>query len=531
MTELNQFTLTERRRADAQSALDDAKTQAERNRMGQFATPFPLALEMLAHAHKLVPCGRKIRFLDPAFGTGAFYSALLQAFPASRIEGATGFEIDPHYGGPAKELWANTGLDIRLSDFTREVPHRPGYNLIICNPPYVRHHHIVNGEKTRIQVAARTACGVNLGGLSGLYCYFIGLSHAWMAEDGLAGWLIPSEFMDVNYGKEIKNYLLSKVRLLHIHRFDPLEVQFGDALVSSAIVWFRKERPPVDYDVEFSFGGTLSAPKVVRMVSARSLRSERKWTRFPVFKVRDKEDVPRLLDFFLIQRGLATGDNDFFILTPQRIAEYGLPQDFFRPILPSPRNLRVNEVPADEFGNPLIENPLFLLDCRLPEGSVRSDFPNLWKYFQKGKEKGVANRYLCKHRSPWYIQENRPAAPFFCTYLGRGNVRNGRPFRFILNQSRATATNVYLALYPKGHLGRALSEHPDLVRRVWEILNDISPNALLAEGRVYGGGLLKLEPRELANVPVRSLASLISELTESGNDYLPYRQRKIIAEV
>lgn len=60
-----------------------------------------------------------------------------------------------------------------------------------------------------------------------------------MSEDGIAGWLIPSEFMDVNYGKALKAYLLREVTLLHIHRFEPNNVQFDDALVSSAVVWFK----------------------------------------------------------------------------------------------------------------------------------------------------------------------------------------------------------------------------------------------------------------------------------------------------
>lgn len=38
---------------------------------------------------------------------------------------------------------------------------------------------------------------------------------------------------------------------------------------------------------------------------------------------------------------------------------------------------------------------------------------------------------------------------------------------------------------------------------MWEILNRITPHQLLSEGRVYGGGLHKVEPKELAQIPAR----------------------------
>lgn len=476
--------------------------------MGQFATPAPLAQEILGYAKKLMPRGQKARFLDPALGSGAFYSAFVRTFPKSRVAGALGFEVDPHYGTPAIQLWTDTGLEIRMEDFTKSVPADAAFNLMICNPPYVRHHHIMNGEKARIQEASAKACGVQFSGLAGLYCHFLGLSHAWLADGGLAGWLIPSEFMDVNYGEAVKSYLLDRVRLLHIHRFDPHDVQFGDALVSSAVVWFRKENPPKDYDVEFSFGGTLSRPLVSRHISTSVLRAEKKWTRFPREEIRTKDNGPKLSDFFSIRRGLATGDNDFFILSSAEIISRGLPMQFFRPILPSPRYLSASEILSDENGNPLLDEPLFLLDCRLPENVVKREFKSLWDYFQEGKKRGVADRYLCQHRSPWYSQENRPAAPFVCTYLGRSNKKSGKPFRFILNRSRATVTNVYLALYPKEPLAMTVETCPKTKQHVWEVLNNICPQTMLAEGRVYGGGLHKLEPKELANVPVPELAEI-----------------------
>lgn len=433
----------------------------------------------------------------------------MKTFPASRIAAAHGFEIDPHYGKPAAALWAKTNLKLELADFTRQNPPARRFNLLICNPPYVRHHHLANGEKTTLQLRTLHACGTKIGGLAGLYCHFLGLSHAWLEKDAISGWLIPSEFMDVNYGQAVKRYLLERVTLLHIHRFDPNDVQFADALVSSAIVWFRNAPPSKDHSVRFTFGGSLQAPSLSKIIPARALAHERKWTRFPSAGVRQKSDLPTLADFFKIKRGLATGNNSYFILSAEEIAERKLPKECFRPILPSPRYVTTDEINADAKGEPLIQRRLFLLDPEYNEQEIRKRFPSLWAYLEEGKAQKLHERYLCQHRSRWYAQEDRPPAPIVCTYLGRGDTKTGRPFRFILNHSKATVANVYLAMYPTQVLSRAFDRDPTLIRRVWEILNRITPATLLGEGRVYGGGLHKLEPKELGNVSVSEIAELL----------------------
>src|ERR1700722_6567220 len=218
----------ERRRLVLQQARDRLRSPQQRNRLGQFATPGALASETLQYAHRLVGSG-PVRFLDPAIGTGSFYAALLQEWPLAEVAAATGFEIDSHYGEPCRMLWQGTPLRLRLEDFTAAAAPVRGaarYNLLICNPPYVRHHHLQSTVKARLQRQSLIATGVRLSGLAGLYAHFITVAHPWMSEDAIAGWLIPSEFMDVNYGRELKHYLLHTVTLLRIHRFDPTEVQF-----------------------------------------------------------------------------------------------------------------------------------------------------------------------------------------------------------------------------------------------------------------------------------------------------------------
>lgn len=542
-------------RLKVQGILDNKKTQEERNRLGQFATPTKLALEMLEYTRILLPFNSEIRFLDPAIGTGSFYSALLRTFSISQITAAMGYEIDPLYGLASLDLWNEQQIKLYIADFTRAVSpnindQKP--NLLLCNPPYVRHHHLQKAEKQRLQKLGEQETGIKLSEQASLYGHFLLASHNWLAENGLAGWLIPGEFMSVNYGRQIREYLLTKVTLLHIHCFTPNDVQFEDALVSSAIVWFRKAAPSDNHVVKLTYGGTLLKPETSRNISINHLsskakwsglfldrdnkkaqvdtNSKKKWEESVLVKERESTIIEKskiqllLSDFFEVKRGIATGANKYFILNQKQIAEYQIPEEFLTPVLPNPRNLKSNIVEADNYGNPILDQKSYLLTCSLPEEDIENKHPSLWKYLRMGSEMGVNNGYLCRSRKLWYLQEKRPECTFLCAYMGRQDSKKSTPFRFILNFSNATATNAYHILYPKPMLKKVLENNPNVARLIWQAFEAISSETLTEEGRVYGGGMHKMEPSELANVPAENVFQLIQKyLTLTQINYLQKR--------
>ena len=494
----------EARRQVEQSRLDALKDAKERNRLGQFATPPNLSLEIARYAWSQWGRRGPVRFLDPAIGSGSFYGALLRVFSRDAIQSAQGIELDPAFVRAAATLWGGMGLQVTEADFTVLTP-QARFNLILTNPPYVRHHHLSTGNKERLQTLTRRVVGFRPSGLSGLYCYFLFLTHAWMTDDALAVWLIPSEFMDVNYGSAVKRYLTERVTLLRIHRFDPNTVQFDDALVTSAIVAFRNT-PPCPSDVAaFTFGGNWSLPAVSEVVPIVELRRIRKWTLLPHARVLTGEPTIRLGDLFTIKRGLASGANSFFIMPRQQAMQHGIPQEALKPILPSPRYLRTNVVESEADGWPMLSEPPGLIDCSIPEEKLRLKYPAFWAYLESGRARGINRGYLTSRRTPWYSQEQRPAAPFLCTYMGRQRDK-AKPFRFIWNKSQATAANVYLLLYPRPILARALAKGTHVAEAVFKALNQLSIHELISNGRVYGGGLHKLEPSELANLSAVSVA-------------------------
>ncbi len=492
-------------RISEQVRLDQLKTAKERNKWGQFATPPILSFDIAHYAWKLLKRREGLfSFFDPALGTGSFYSAFLQVFPHDRIEAATGIELDKPFAEAAKTIWRKEGLKVIQGDFTQQQPATP-HNVTLTNPPYVRHHHLLAEEKIRLGELAQAVTGLKLSGLSGLYCYFLLIAHEWLADNGLAVWLIPSEFMDVNYGKVVKRYLTECVTLIQIHRFSPSDVQFDDALVSSAIVVFEKRKAKPDDTAVFSFGGTLSAPAKTENVTLDQLRATPKWTALPQQGNGNghKAATVTLGDLFSVRRGLATGNNDFFIVLRDKLKALGIPACFVRPILPSPRYMPLEVVDTEADGWPVIDPQLALIDCELSEDEINRKYPRLAEYLEAGKQQGIHEGYLTSHRSPWYMQEKREPAPFVCTYMGRNRER---PFRFIWNRSKATVANVYLALYPKPSIADKVTEK---AREVLEALRAIHPDHFFSQGRVYGGGLYKMEPAELMRLPADSLAKIL----------------------
>lgn len=490
----------EEHRFAIQKRLDSEKSQEERNKLGQFSTPYGLACEIMRYAKEMGADAS--RFLEPAIGTGVFYSALQSEFSGLKHT-ATGYEIDEHYYNPTCELWQGFPITLRHEDFLNASVDSEKYSLLVANPPYSRHHHIDGNLKKDLQGKVRQETGIQISGLAGLYCYFMLLSTKWLEEGGISIWLIPSEFMDVNYGEAIKKYLLQNVTLIHIHRFCPEDVQFDDAIVTSSIVIFKNEKPKANHQILLSEGGTICHPKRYFNKLSQEIKEGTKWSNLFTEEITFNNEVV-LGDFFKVSRGLATGDNSFFIIDKKTIEEYSIPQEFLVPVLPAPRKMKADLVEECQFE----DHNLFIFSCAWAEDILREIHPGVWRYLQVGRANNVHEGYICSHRPLWYSCERREPAPFLMTYMGRGNS-DSELFRFILNRSTAIATNGYLMLYPKPEYANALKDK-NIQVAVWEILKNAPKESLTHNGRVYGGGLHKMEPKELMSVPMPQLKHVLA---------------------
>lgn len=500
-------------RADAQLLADENKSAEERNRLGQFSTPFTVACHMVIGALEALSKDVPISFLEPALGSGVFFSALLRHAPKKRIAEAVGCEIDAAYGNIAKALWSTSGLSVLECDFIAFVADHRNYkrfSLLCTNPPYVRHQHLQFEQKINLQNLVMQRLGLHVSGLAGLYVYFVLLADSVLTDDAVATWLLPAEFLYVNYGRVLRDYLTSRVTLISLHHFNPDDVQFDDALVSSCIITYRKTRPTLSSSCVVSYGD-YKEPQERRVMKAVDLHEMNKWTASHFEKDNSFKDVLRIKDLFSVRRGIATGANDFFIIDEGTIKKYQIPNIFLKPILPSPRYLRETVVRTGIDGLPIIDGARYLLDCRLPPAEVERQYPGVWNYFKAGIEKGVNNGYICAQKDVWYYQERRTPAPFLASYMGRATGVRLSPIRFFVNFSEAIVTNVFLNLYPVPDLAACLVSDHDKMMELGDALNAIPAECIFHAGRAYGGGLHKIEPKELLEVEFLSPPSWVDQ--------------------
>lgn len=459
--------------------------------LGQYFTPFSLATDIVS-ATKHLYCQNNIDVLEPAFGQGVFLSALQSE--NVHYNDFLGIEIDTELKNNASNMRLLNG------DFTELNPDKQ-YDLLITNPPYTRHHLLEKTHKESMSFNINSDLGIKINGLSGLHCYFILLADKWLKENGIAVWLLPTEFLDINYGKQIKDYLLNKVQLLKVHIYDTNSSSlFNNATVSSCVIVYKKTKPNINQEIAFTFGANMKSPEKQIMYSHNTLVSTSKWLKLldtaPTGSERNS-DYHCVSDYFSIKRGIATGCNKYFILSKEEIAKKNLPLCCFTPIIENARNITSPIIESDENGLPINQN-LFVLDTDLSIKEIERLYPSLYEYLLYGLNLGVQNGYLVGKRKIWYKQETRTPAPFYCSYIARN--RNGSSFRFIWNKSNSIVTNNFLMLYPKQQLVDAINQHLITIEYIFEKLALIESQSLSKQSRSYATGLYKLEPSELCRV-------------------------------
>ncbi len=491
------------------------KTSLEhRKKYAQFFTPFTIANIM---ANWLLGNKKLKTILEPAYGLGVFSRALLAQKNDIEIKG---FEVDKRIYAEASLIFdGQKNVHVHLEDYMC-MDWDNKYDGVICNPPYFKFHDYDN--KTIIK-EIENKIKVKLNGFTNLYALFLLKSINQLNAKGRIAYIIPSEFLNADYGKLVKASLIKSRFLRHLIVFNFEENVFDDALTTACIILCSNDNH--FENVKFTTISKLEElSKIEKYINEypnfeidsntiplNKLDPEVKWRRY--YQEQNSIAFHSLVPFANVAkvvRGIATGANEYFTFSKSKAQKYLIQEKFLLPCICKAADVKNNFFTVYDYEK-LIEKdrPIFLFN------GLGADHDKVKKYIDLGEKRGIDKKYLTSCRKPWYSLENRSPAPIWVSVFNRNGLK------FIRNEANISNLTTFHCIYP---VQSNLFDNIDIDILFAYLLTDVAKIIFEDNRREYGNGLQKFEPNDLNKAMMLDL-SLLDTNTESEILKLYYQFR------
>lgn len=468
------------------SAVPLGDTADARKARGAFFTP----VEITRYLARWAVRSAQDTVFEPAAGDAAFLVAAAQRLRDLGAEHPVLHGVEIHSGSAAvarrRVAAGGATARIRTADLFAVTP-QPVHDVVIGNPPYIRYQDFRGPMRAQSRRAALQA-GVTLSALASSWAAFTVHAALFLRPGGRMALVLPAELLSVNYAGAVRKFLFDRFARVELVMFD--EQVFPEAEADVVLL------------LADGFDAGPSGHAVIhRATNAASLTSElaqRSWVpQDPADKWVSGLIGPGPVDalhalhtageFSVLERwgdttlGMVTGNNGYFALSPQRAIELGLgPRDLLPLSPPGSAHLRALTLTPAELVN-LGDNGKSIHLFR-PAGRPSAA---AGRYIDAGYAAGVHLAYKCRVRAPWYQVPLLAPADLLLTCM------NADTPRLVTNRAKAHHLNSVHGVYLRDEV-RALGR--DLLALA--ALNSVSVLHAEMVGRSYGGGILKIEPRE-----------------------------------
>jgi adenine-specific DNA methylase len=446
--------------------------------------------------------------LEPSCGDAAFLTAAARTLDElgapAELDQLVGVELHEDSARAARAAVARAGrlARVEVGDFF-DFPAERRYDAVIGNPPYVRYQGFSGDARASAQRAA-LAAGVGLTALASSWAAFTVHAAQCVRPGGRLGLVLPGELLTVNYAAPVRRFLMERFGSVRLVVFT--ERVFPGVLEEVVLLLAEDALTP---------GGTDHCEiNQVTNVDALALESPStqhrwsptdrsgKWTAalLPTGALGAYAPLVAGAGFVGLQTwgettlGAVTGRNNYFALSPARAAELGLrDSESVQLSPPGSRHLRGLSLSTrawQELGAAGAATLLFR-----PGNDQHAMSAGARRYLAAGRADGVHEAYKCRVRSPWWQVPLVAPADLLLTYM------NADTPRLTTNRAGVHHLNSVHGVYLR-------DETRELGRELLPLASLNSVTLLGAElvGRSYGGGMLKLEPREADSLPVPSPA-------------------------
>ncbi len=411
--------------------------------------------------------------LDPSYGEGALLLAAERVF--NQVSNSTTLKL---YGCDTKPV---NGLlehlpkaNLHEIDFF-DFPLSKIFHTILMNPPYVRHK-IQNLKK--LDNYRKTIPPLKiLNNNADLWAMFLVKAVLHLKQNGNLGAILPYAFLQADYAKPLRKWLSEIFRDIKVVALNGK--YFEDTSERIVVLWLKgygeksktikiASSQRIDSKIIFS---KLS---IDNWISDKVHYSNSKTIQFLLAKYKSEfgfTDFTRHAD---VKIGVVTGAVDYFIKSRLEATNIGFNSSRLKPILTA----------ADEFPEYILhgkKNLKVLISLKT------NDHLKFRKYIKEGVDGKYNQRSHSKLREPWYaVKIGRMPDAFF-------HYRITKLPYLLPNIYKVQCTNSIHRIYFKKITS---------TEKKWIMVSMLSSPCQLSievNSKIYGNGVLKIEPKSLKN--------------------------------
>ncbi|MBY5445947.1 N-6 DNA methylase [Rhizobium leguminosarum] len=475
---------------------------AERRSLGSYYTSRSVADVLCSWAIR--NCDDRI--LEPSFGGCEFITSVSSRLEMlgerNPLKNVFGADIDPkafaaldatHPNALARNFRHGDFLGMTVQDLTGS-----GVDVVIGNPPYVRHHAIsedVFAKASRL----RDSKLAHLPMQANLWAFFVIHACSFLRPHGRMAWVLPQNYFYASYAKSVRRFLRQNFRStveieIRQHLFES-----EGAAEKSVLVFCDDWCPGADLEgsVRRYYADGIDAVPSLLLVAGEG-SSELTGNKLLCAGSR----TLRLGQICDVRIGTVLGDSRFFLFDSARADEHGIDPALLRLAVTKASIVQGLSVSASHLANAFHSGKkVAVLDT-----AVGSD-DSVQRYLSLMPQSKIDDNVTFGKRPIWH-------QPFGSSYridaffTGMSHLFP----RLALNPHNLRCTNALYELQFKGNLGE-----PQKLQLPLSMISAFGQLSSEIEGRPYGSGLLKHEPSDVRRIQVLSVEAETGEIVAAFN--------------
>lgn len=369
------------------------------------------------------------------------------------------------------------------------------YQLIIGNPPYINIKNMENDAKEKAKkICSRYQLPHSL--MQNMWVAFVLASVSCLEKGGIIFFVLPMEFLQVQYAEKIRLFLEERFDTIHILSFR--ERMFPKIEQESCLVYLTNEFKDQSY-INFKMYDKLGSDTPYYCSRIERNKPLKKWTNavlsdaeIDLLNLMDSK-YKKVSEVCEASPGIVTGANNEFILTKEQVEQLQC-QEFVLPTIPKSGMVNGWFILTHDIVQKIGEkgNRIYLLNLSHTDEEFYSE--SLKEYLSViGEKENVSkiklkNRYKCRNRKPWY---------------GVPIVRNGDLFffkrydkipRICVNEADLYTTDIAYNI--------RLSSAYCKASMAFCFYNSLTLTQCEFYGRYYAGGVSELTPSEFKRLAI-----------------------------